>query len=109
MAPRRVPIRRDKTQGEPTRVKNQGNGQTPYVLLTPEALQMLIQNMSNGSNTSSTTPVVNDTNDSKLIREFKKFDRLIFDGSSMDPNIAENWIAEIETIFRHMNTPEEQK
>ncbi|XP_038902289.1 uncharacterized protein LOC120088923 [Benincasa hispida] len=27
----------------------------------------------------------------------------------MDPTIAENWITSIETIFRHMNIPEEQK
>ncbi|XP_038876366.1 uncharacterized protein LOC120068804 [Benincasa hispida] len=65
--------------------------------------------MSNGNTTSSTTPITNDTNDSKIIREFKKFNSSTFDGSSVDPIIAENWITEIETIFHHTNIPEEQK
>ncbi|XP_038875016.1 uncharacterized protein LOC120067538 [Benincasa hispida] len=65
--------------------------------------------MSNGNTTSSTTPITNDTNDLKIIREFRKFNPLTFDGSSVDLTIVENWITEIETIFRHMNIPEEQK
>ncbi|XP_038888017.1 uncharacterized protein LOC120077950 [Benincasa hispida] len=109
MPPPRVPIRQGRPQSESTRDQNQGHGQMPYVLLTPEALQILIQNMSNGNTTSSTTPITNDTNDSKIIREFRKFNPSTFDGSSVDPIIAENWIIEIETVFRHMNIPEEQK
>ncbi|XP_038887130.1 uncharacterized protein LOC120077320 [Benincasa hispida] len=65
--------------------------------------------MSNGNTTSSTTPIINDTNDSKIIQEFKKFNPSTFDGSFVDPTIVENWITEIETIFHHMNIPEEQK
>ncbi|XP_038877200.1 uncharacterized protein LOC120069497 [Benincasa hispida] len=65
--------------------------------------------MGNGSTTSSTTRITNDTNDSKIIREFRKFNPSTFDGSSVDPTIVENWIIEIETIFHHMNITEEQK
>ncbi|XP_038902446.1 uncharacterized protein LOC120089092 [Benincasa hispida] len=109
MPPQRAPTRRGRPRSESTRDQNQGHGQTPYVLLKPEALQLLIQNMSNGNTTSYTTPTTNYTNDSKIIREFRKFNPSTFDGSSVDPIIAENWITEIETIFRHMNIPEEQK
>ncbi|XP_038880379.1 uncharacterized protein LOC120072030 [Benincasa hispida] len=65
--------------------------------------------MSNGSTTSSTASITNDTNDSKIIREFRKFNPSTFDGSSVDPTIAKNWITEIKTIFCHINIPEEQK
>ncbi|XP_038880474.1 uncharacterized protein LOC120072134 [Benincasa hispida] len=65
--------------------------------------------MSNGSTTPSTTPISNDTNDSKIVQEFMKFNPSTFDESSVDPIIVENWITEIETIFCHMNTPEGQK
>ncbi|XP_038880430.1 uncharacterized protein LOC120072086 [Benincasa hispida] len=109
MPPQRAPRRRGRPRSESTSDQNQGHGQTPYVLLTPDALQMVIQNMSNGNRTLSTTPTTNDTNDSKIIREFRKFNPSIFDGSFVDPITAENWITEIETIFRHMNISEEQK
>ncbi|XP_038902429.1 uncharacterized protein LOC120089074 [Benincasa hispida] len=109
MPPQRALIQRGRPRSESTRDQNQGHGQMPYVLLTPEALQILIQNTSNGNTTSSTTPITNDKNDSKIIREFRMFNPSTFDGSSVDPIILKNWRTEIETIFRHMNIPEEQK
>ncbi|XP_038885962.1 uncharacterized protein LOC120076265 [Benincasa hispida] len=47
--------------------------------------------------------------DAKNLKDFWKYDPHLFDGSLGDPTKAKMWLSSIETIFRFMWYPEEQK
>ena len=47
--------------------------------------------------------------EAKHLRDFRKFNPHTFDGSLKDPTKVEMWLSSIETIFRYMRCPEEQK
>src|ERR1051325_6474703 len=47
--------------------------------------------------------------EAKHLRDFRKNNPRSFDGSLKDPTKAEMWLSSIETIFRYMKCPEDQK
>ena len=47
--------------------------------------------------------------EAKHLRDFRKYNPRTFDGSLKDPTKAEMWLSSIETIFRYMKCPEDQK
>ena len=47
--------------------------------------------------------------EAKHLRDFRKYNPMIFDGSLEDPTKAQMWLSFLETIFRYMKYPEDQK
>ncbi|TYK11150.1 gag protease polyprotein [Cucumis melo var. makuwa] len=47
--------------------------------------------------------------EAKHLRDFKKYNTTTFDGSLEDPSKAQLWLSSLETIFRYMKCPEDQK
>ncbi|KAA0053259.1 pol protein [Cucumis melo var. makuwa] len=47
--------------------------------------------------------------EAKHLRDFKKYNPTTFDGSLEDPTNAQMWLSFLETIFRYMKCPEDQK
>ncbi|KAA0035817.1 gag protease polyprotein [Cucumis melo var. makuwa] len=45
----------------------------------------------------------------KHLRDFRKYYLTTFDGSLEDPTKAQMWLSSLETIFRYMKCPEDQK
>ena len=45
----------------------------------------------------------------KHLRDFRKYNPKTFDGSMDNPTKAQMWLTSIETIFRYMKCPEDQK
>ncbi|KAA0047523.1 gag protease polyprotein [Cucumis melo var. makuwa] len=45
----------------------------------------------------------------KHLRDFRKYNPTTFDGSLEDPTRAQMWLSSLETIFRYMKCPEDQK
>ncbi|KAA0059581.1 gag protease polyprotein [Cucumis melo var. makuwa] len=45
----------------------------------------------------------------KHLRDFRKYNPTTFDGSLEDPTKAHMWLSSLETIFRYMKCPEDQK
>ncbi|KAL0549546.1 hypothetical protein IC582_014031 [Cucumis melo] len=43
------------------------------------------------------------------MRDFRKYNPTTFDGSLEDPTRAQMWLSSLETIFRYMKCPEDQK
>ncbi|KAA0056187.1 gag protease polyprotein [Cucumis melo var. makuwa] len=60
---------------------------------------------------SSCTQVVPDqlSTEAKHLRDFRKYNPTTFDGSLEDPTKAQMWLSSLETIFRYMKCPEDQK
>ncbi|TYK06288.1 gag protease polyprotein [Cucumis melo var. makuwa] len=56
-------------------------------------------------------PVVPDqlSAEAKHLRDFRKYNPTTFDGSLKDPTRAQLWLSSLETIFRYMKCPEDQK
>ncbi|TYK30962.1 ty3-gypsy retrotransposon protein [Cucumis melo var. makuwa] len=61
--------------------------------------------------TNPTAPVVPDqlSAEAKHLRDFRKYNPTTFDGSLEDPTRAQLWLSSLETIFRYMKCPEDQK
>ncbi|KAA0067304.1 histone H2B.3-like [Cucumis melo var. makuwa] len=63
----------------------------------------------------SQTPVVPQvipdqlSTESKHLRDFRKYNPKTFDGSMDNPTKAQMWLTSIETIFRYMKCPDDQK
>ncbi|KAA0041881.1 gag protease polyprotein [Cucumis melo var. makuwa] len=47
--------------------------------------------------------------EAKHLRDFRKYNPTIFDESLEDPTRAQLWLSSLETIFRYMKCPEDQK
>ncbi|KAA0033088.1 gag protease polyprotein [Cucumis melo var. makuwa] len=47
--------------------------------------------------------------EAKHLRDFRKYNPTTFDGSMEDPTRAQLWLSSLETIFRYMKCPEDQK
>ncbi|KAA0039038.1 ty3-gypsy retrotransposon protein [Cucumis melo var. makuwa] len=47
--------------------------------------------------------------EAKHLRDFRKYNPMTFDGSLEDPTKAQLWLSSLETIFRYMKYPEDQK
>ncbi|TYK22631.1 gag protease polyprotein [Cucumis melo var. makuwa] len=47
--------------------------------------------------------------EAKHLRDFRKYNPTTFDGSLEDPTKAQLWLSSLETIFRYMKCPEDQK
>ncbi|KAA0033196.1 ty3-gypsy retrotransposon protein [Cucumis melo var. makuwa] len=47
--------------------------------------------------------------EAKHLRDFRKYNPTTFDGSLEDPTRAQLWLSSLETIFRYMKYPEDQK
>ncbi|TYK14844.1 gag protease polyprotein [Cucumis melo var. makuwa] len=47
--------------------------------------------------------------EAKHLRDFMKYNPTTFDGSLEDPTRAQMWLSSLETIFRYMKYPEDQK
>ncbi|KAA0032442.1 gag-protease polyprotein [Cucumis melo var. makuwa] len=47
--------------------------------------------------------------EAKHLRDFKKYNPTTFDGSLEDPTRAQLWLSSLETIFRYMKCPKDQK
>ncbi|KAA0056438.1 gag protease polyprotein [Cucumis melo var. makuwa] len=47
--------------------------------------------------------------ETKHLRDFRKYNPKTFDGSMDNPTKAQMWLTSIETIFRYMKCPEDQK
>ncbi|KAA0042118.1 pol protein [Cucumis melo var. makuwa] len=47
--------------------------------------------------------------EAKHSRDFRKYNPTTFDGSLEDPTRAQLWLSSLETIFRYMKCPEDQK
>ncbi|KAA0042135.1 gag protease polyprotein [Cucumis melo var. makuwa] len=47
--------------------------------------------------------------EAKHLRDFRKYNPTTFDGSLEDPTKAQMWLSSLETIFRYMKCPEDQK
>ncbi|TYK15361.1 gag-protease polyprotein [Cucumis melo var. makuwa] len=47
--------------------------------------------------------------EAKHLRDFRKYNPTTFDGSLEDPTKAQIWLSSLETIFRYMKCPEDQK
>ncbi|XP_050937503.1 uncharacterized protein LOC127148222 isoform X1 [Cucumis melo] len=47
--------------------------------------------------------------EAKHLRDFRKYNPKTFDGSMDNPTKAQMWLTSIETIFRYMKCPEDQK
>ncbi|KAL4011868.1 hypothetical protein IC575_028932 [Cucumis melo] len=47
--------------------------------------------------------------EAKHLRDFRKYNPTTFDGSLEDPIRAQLWLSSLETIFRYMKCPEDQK
>ncbi|KAA0046091.1 ty3-gypsy retrotransposon protein [Cucumis melo var. makuwa] len=47
--------------------------------------------------------------EAKHLRDFRKYNPTTFDGSLEDPTRAHMWLSSLETIFRYMKCPEDQK
>ncbi|KAA0035365.1 ty3-gypsy retrotransposon protein [Cucumis melo var. makuwa] len=47
--------------------------------------------------------------EAKHLRDFRKYKPTTFDGSLEDPTRAQLWLSSLETIFRYMKYPEDQK
>ncbi|KAA0047632.1 gag-protease polyprotein [Cucumis melo var. makuwa] len=47
--------------------------------------------------------------EAKHLRDFKKYNPKTFDGSMDNPTKAQMWLTSIETIFRYMKCPNDQK
>ncbi|KAA0067484.1 ty3-gypsy retrotransposon protein [Cucumis melo var. makuwa] len=47
--------------------------------------------------------------EAKHLRDFRKYNSKTFDGSMDNPTKAQMWLTSIETIFRYMKCPEDQK
>ncbi|TYK17671.1 ty3-gypsy retrotransposon protein [Cucumis melo var. makuwa] len=47
--------------------------------------------------------------EAKHLRDFRKYNPTTFDGSLEDPTMAQMWLSSLETIFRYMKCPEDQK
>ncbi|TYK18696.1 gag protease polyprotein [Cucumis melo var. makuwa] len=47
--------------------------------------------------------------EAKHLRDFSKYNPTTFDGSLEDPTKAQMWLSSLETIFRYMKCPEDQK
>ncbi|KAA0040547.1 pol protein [Cucumis melo var. makuwa] len=47
--------------------------------------------------------------EAKYLRDFRKYNPKTFDGSMDNPTKAQMWLTSIETIFRYMKCPEDQK
>ena len=47
--------------------------------------------------------------EAKHLRDFRKYNPTTFDGSLEDPTRAQLWLSSLETIFRYMKCPEDQK
>ncbi|XP_038885209.1 uncharacterized protein LOC120075675 [Benincasa hispida] len=47
--------------------------------------------------------------EAKHLRDFRKYNPSTFNGSLKNPTNAELWISSIQTIFRYMKCPEDQK
>ncbi|KAA0054782.1 gag protease polyprotein [Cucumis melo var. makuwa] len=47
--------------------------------------------------------------EAKHLRNFRKYNSTTFDGSLEDPTRAQLWLSSLETIFRYMKCPEDQK
>ncbi|KAL0558819.1 hypothetical protein IC582_003401 [Cucumis melo] len=47
--------------------------------------------------------------EAKHLRDFRKYNATTFDGSLEDPTRAQMWLSSLETIFRYMKCPEDQK
>ncbi|KAA0052196.1 gag protease polyprotein [Cucumis melo var. makuwa] len=47
--------------------------------------------------------------EAKHLRDFKKYNPTTFYGSLEDPTKAQMWLSSLETIFRYMKYPEDQK
>ena len=43
------------------------------------------------------------------LRDFRNYNPTTFDGSLEDPTRAQLWLSSLETIFRYMKCPEDQK
>ncbi|KAA0047197.1 reverse transcriptase [Cucumis melo var. makuwa] len=61
--------------------------------------------------TDPAAPVVRDqlSVEAKHLRDFRKYNPTTFDGSLEDPTRAQLWLSSLETIFRYMKCPEDQK
>ncbi|KAA0033329.1 gag-protease polyprotein [Cucumis melo var. makuwa] len=49
------------------------------------------------------------SSEAKHLRDFGKYNPKTFDGSMDDPTKAQMWLTSIETIFRYMKCPDDQK
>ncbi|KAA0040280.1 histone H2B.3-like [Cucumis melo var. makuwa] len=47
--------------------------------------------------------------EAKHLRDFRKYNPKTFDGSMDNPTMAQMWLTSIETIFRYMKCPDDQK
>ncbi|TYJ95918.1 gag protease polyprotein [Cucumis melo var. makuwa] len=47
--------------------------------------------------------------EAKHLRDFRKYNSTTFNGSLEDPTRAQLWLSSLETIFRYMKCPEDQK
>ncbi|XP_050940455.1 uncharacterized protein LOC127149320 [Cucumis melo] len=47
--------------------------------------------------------------EAKYLRDFRKYNPTKFDGSLEDPTRAQLWLSSLETIFRYMKCPVDQK
>ncbi|TYJ96551.1 gag protease polyprotein [Cucumis melo var. makuwa] len=47
--------------------------------------------------------------EAKHLRDFRKYNPTTFDGSLEEPTRAQLWLSSLETIFRYMKCPEDQK
>ncbi|KAA0053359.1 gag protease polyprotein [Cucumis melo var. makuwa] len=47
--------------------------------------------------------------EAKHLRDFRKYNPTTFDGSLEDPTSTQLWLSSLETIFRYMKFPEDQK
>ncbi|KAA0037256.1 gag-protease polyprotein [Cucumis melo var. makuwa] len=47
--------------------------------------------------------------EAKHLRDFRKYNPTMFDGSLEDPTRAQLWLSSLETIFRYVKCPEDQK
>ncbi|KAA0043554.1 gag-protease polyprotein [Cucumis melo var. makuwa] len=61
--------------------------------------------------TDPAAPVVPDqlSAEAKHLRDFRKYNPTTFGGSLEDPTRAQLWLSSLETIFRYMKCPEDQK
>ncbi|KAA0067100.1 gag-protease polyprotein [Cucumis melo var. makuwa] len=57
----------------------------------------------------ATDPAAPLSAEAKHLRDFKKYNPTTFDGSLEDPIRAQLWLSSLETIFRYMKCPEDQK
>ncbi|XP_023543569.1 uncharacterized protein LOC111803417 [Cucurbita pepo subsp. pepo] len=79
------------------------------VMLSMEAYRKLIQAAAANQEGRGDDDSTSMTREFKYLRDFGKYDPPVFEGKTIDPVLVESWVESTETIFEHMNCPEDQK